>query len=84
MVIAVVGAGGKTTRIHKLAEQYRKLGQKVLVTTTTHMYREEGCILSGNVEEVDQENLMMMEHGEANRIEKWCNDFAFYFMMAMR
>lgn len=34
-----------------------------------------------DVEEVDQENLMMMEHGEANRIEKWCNDFAFYFMM---
>ena len=52
MVIAVVGAGGKTTRIHKLAEQYRKLGKKVLVTTTTHMYREDDCILSGNVEEI--------------------------------
>ena len=52
MVIAVVGAGGKTTRIHKLAEQYRTLGKKVLVTTTTHMYREDGCILSGNVEEI--------------------------------
>ena len=55
MVIAVVGAGGKTTRIHKLAEQYRKLDKKVLVTTTTHMYREEGvghddpvCILVGS------------------------------------
>ena len=52
MIIAVVGAGGKTTRIHKLAEQYRKLGKKVLVTTTTHMYLEDGCVLSGNVEEI--------------------------------
>ena len=52
MIIAVVGAGGKTTRIHNLAEQYRKLGKKVLVTTTTHMYREDDCILSGNVEEI--------------------------------
>ena len=52
MIIAVVGAGGKTTRIHNLAEEYRKLGKKVLVTTTTHMYREEGCILTGNVEEI--------------------------------
>ena len=52
MIIAVVGAGGKTTRIHNLAEQYRKLGKKVLVTTTTHMYRENDCILSGDVEEI--------------------------------
>lgn len=55
MIIAVVGAGGKTTRIHKLAEQYRKLGKKVLITTTTHMYREDGCILSGNVEDIIHE-----------------------------
>ena len=53
-VIAVAGAGGKTTRIHNLAKQYKNQGKKVLVTTTTHMYREEGCILSGNVEEIIQ------------------------------
>ena len=53
-VIAVVGAGGKTTRIHNLTKQYREEGKRVLVTTTTHMYREEGCILSGNVEEIIQ------------------------------
>ena len=52
VVIAVVGSGGKTTRIHQLAEQYRNERKKVLVTTTTHMYREEGCILSGNAEEI--------------------------------
>lgn len=52
VVIAVVGSGGKTTRIHQLAEQYKKEGKKVFVTTTTHMYKEEGCILSGNVDEI--------------------------------
>ena len=48
MVIAVAGSGGKTTRIHLLTEKYRKLGKTVLVTTTTHMYREEGCDISGD------------------------------------
>lgn len=52
MIIAVVGSGGKTTRIHKLTEKYRKEGKKVLVTTTTHMYEEEGCDLTGNVESI--------------------------------
>jgi xanthine dehydrogenase accessory factor len=52
MVIAVVGSGGKTTRIHKLAEEYRNVGKKVLVTTTTHMFMEEDCDLSGNVESI--------------------------------
>lgn len=52
LVIAVVGSGGKTTRIHKLNEKYRNQGKKVFVTTTTHMYEEPECILSGNVEEI--------------------------------
>lgn len=55
MIIAVVGSGGKTTRIHRLTEKYRKAGKKVLVTTTTHMYREEGCELSGNVEKIREQ-----------------------------
>jgi len=52
LVIAVVGSGGKTTRIHQLTEEYRKIGKKVLVTTTTHMYWEDGCVLSGKVDEI--------------------------------
>ena len=52
LVIAMVGSGGKTTRIHKLTEKYRNQGKKVFVTTTTHMYEEPGCILSGNMEEI--------------------------------
>jgi probable selenium-dependent hydroxylase accessory protein YqeC len=36
-VVAVAGAGGKTTLIHCLAAQAREAGLRVLVTTTTHM-----------------------------------------------
>ncbi|MGN0335301.1 MAG: selenium cofactor biosynthesis protein YqeC [Lachnospiraceae bacterium] len=52
MIIAVVGAGGKTTRIRKLAEKYRNEGKRVLVTTTTHMYREDDCDISENPESI--------------------------------
>lgn len=52
VVIAVVGSGGKTTRIHQMTKTYREAGEKVLVTTTTHMYREEGCVLSGIADEI--------------------------------
>jgi probable selenium-dependent hydroxylase accessory protein YqeC len=36
-VVAVVGAGGKTTLVYRLAAEARALGWRVLVTTTTHM-----------------------------------------------
>lgn len=36
-VVAVAGAGGKTTLIYKLAAEARATGLRVLVTTTTHM-----------------------------------------------
>lgn len=36
-VISVVGAGGKTSTIRRLAQEYVKKGRKVIVTTTTHM-----------------------------------------------
>lgn len=52
MIIAVAGSGGKTTRIHKLAEKYRMEGKKVLVTTTTHMRLENGCDLSGEADSI--------------------------------
>lgn len=39
-IISVVGAGGKTTLTFKLAGEYAKLGNSVLVTTTTHMLDE--------------------------------------------
>lgn len=46
MIIAVVGSGGKTTRIKKLAARYHSEGKTVLVTTTTHMFIEENTLLT--------------------------------------
>ena len=47
MIQAVVGSGGKTTLIHRLAAEARARGQKVLVTTTTHMRIEPDTLLTG-------------------------------------
>ena len=45
-VISIVGAGDKTTLVHKLAREYHRSGKGVLVTTTTHMYVEADTDLS--------------------------------------
>ena len=50
-VIAIVGAGGKTSRIKNLTKEYVQQGKKVLVTTTTHMGLEQGMVLSDNLED---------------------------------
>ena len=50
MIIAVVGAGGKTTLIRQLAARYRSQGKTVFVTTTTHMYIEEDTLLTDDAE----------------------------------
>lgn len=47
MIQAVVGSGGKTTLIHRLAAEARARGEKVLVTTTTHMRIEPDTLLTG-------------------------------------
>lgn len=44
-VISVVGAGGKTTLIHRLQDQFTAEGKKVLILTTTHMWKEPGMVL---------------------------------------
>ena len=46
MIIAVVGSGGKTTLIKKMAARYRSEGKTVLVTATTHMFIEEDTLLT--------------------------------------
>ena len=51
--IAVVGSGGKTSLIMRLAEEQKALGKKVLVTTTTHMFIPERYgVLSGEAGDV--------------------------------
>ena len=52
MIVAVVGSGGKTTLIKKLAEQYRAEGKTVLVTTTTHMFIEADTLLTDDADTI--------------------------------
>ena len=46
MIRAFVGAGGKTTLIHRQAARYRAEGKRVFVTTSTHMFIEPDTVLS--------------------------------------
>lgn len=51
-IIAVVGAGGKTTYIKKKAKEYLEQGKKVFVTTTTHMLKESDTVVSDDADEI--------------------------------
>ena len=62
MIQAVVGSGGKTTLIHRLASEARARGEKVLVTTTTHMKIEPDTLLTGEAGPILQ---ALEEHGYA-------------------
>ncbi len=50
-VIAIVGAGGKTTAIYKLSEMLQASGKRVAVTTTTHIYKPDGSVFCRNLED---------------------------------
>ncbi len=50
MIYGIVGSGGKTTLVHTMAEQFRKEGKKVFVTTSTHMAVEEDTLLTDDPE----------------------------------
>ena len=38
-IVSIVGAGGKTTIMYQLARYFARQGKKVLVTTTTHIWK---------------------------------------------
>lgn len=53
--ICAVGAGGKTSLLYELAEEYRQKGKRVLLTTTTKMYLpEKDGVLDGTAEEIKE------------------------------
>ena len=62
-VIAVVGAGGKTTYIKRKAKEYMLQGKKVFVTTTTHMMKEKDTLVSDDadiiIKELLEQNFVM-------------------------
>ena len=57
-VIAVCGAGGKTTICKKLAKKYASLGKSVCITTTTNMWYDDDV----------KENFYKGEHCEPGKI----------------
>ena len=52
MIISIVGSGGKTTLLKKLAAEYRSQGKTVFATTTTHMFIEDDMILSDDADTI--------------------------------
>ncbi len=52
MIIAVVGSGGKTTLIKKMAKKYLAEGNRVLVTTSTHMLIEEDTLVDADAKTI--------------------------------
>ena len=55
MIRAIVGSGGKTSFIKKMAAEYRKQGRKVFVTTSTHMFVEKDTLATENVDDILKE-----------------------------
>lgn len=54
-IISVVGGGGKTTTIFKLASELKSLNRRVLITTTTAMYKPSTDLY---------DNLVILENGQ--------------------
>ena len=52
MITAIVGSGGKTTLLKKLAEKYKAQGKTVFATTTTHMLTENDTLLTDDANEI--------------------------------
>lgn len=66
-LIAVVGAGGKTTIIHMLAEELSDSGYRVVITTTTHMMKpERDCYEWKNMPELQPGDIIYLGAGCGN------------------
>ena len=67
-VVSIVGAGGKTSLMYKLAHEFADAGDSVLTTTTTKIFRPEpdqcACLfLSDSVEAVlKQSESLLKQH----------------------
>ena len=55
MITAIVGAGGKTSLLHSLANKYLNEGKSVFITTTTHMLIEDDTLLTDDPEIIKSE-----------------------------
>ena len=50
MIIAVAGAGGKTSLIREMSDRYISQGKSVFVTTSTHMFIEEHTLCTDDAQ----------------------------------
>ncbi len=66
-IVALVGAGGKTTVLSKLVEYGRLKGQPIVVTTTTRLYESQVAhyepIYTHNINEADEYCTDRLLHG---------------------
>lgn len=67
-VIAIVGAGGKTTLAYRLAHELLMAGKRVLVTTTTHMMKPEEHFIEWNEGKTAEENIEQIKDCLENQI----------------
>ncbi|MGE5258702.1 MAG: hypothetical protein ACM3KE_18665, partial [Hyphomicrobiales bacterium] len=56
-VVSLVGAGGKTSLMFRLARELSRSGEKVLTTTTTRIFaptaeQSAACVLAGTADEI--------------------------------
>ncbi len=52
-IISFVGGGGKTSLIYELGSELSKLGKKVIITTTTHMFMpKNNVVLTGKENDI--------------------------------
>ncbi len=74
MIRAVVGAGGKTGLIRKMAADFRREGKKVFVTTSTHMFIEEDTLLSDDadviIRELDEKGYALAGRKDGKKIRE--------------
>ncbi|MFA9464834.1 MAG: selenium cofactor biosynthesis protein YqeC [Velocimicrobium sp.] len=61
--ISIVGAGGKTTTLEALADDYRERKRLAIVTTTTHMFYPEDRWFFTTSEDVSYIQYKLKEHG---------------------
>ena len=78
MIISVVGSGGKTTLIKKLAGEYRQAGKRVFVTTSTHMFAEDDTLLTDDadaiIDRLEKTGYAMAGIPEGKKIKALCRE----------
>lgn len=52
-VVALIGAGGKTTLLHALGDMLARQGKRVILTTTTHLGYESQVCFPASLEELN-------------------------------